>query len=341
MTVQMNTKISGEYKFVIMNTETNEEKETEWIPNLITDFGIDKLYLGSSYSGDTTNNWAYYCSVGADNTPPTESDEALFNKIGATASYDTGYNSSSVEGAPNYRSIHTTKYTFTQGSVEGNISEVGVGSKSDGTKLVSRALILDGNGNPTTLSLTSIDQLTVYYRITIQFPLSLTGSLDFNGTTVYYKAQTYRIISQSSAGFAASGITQLLAETYQYSNYSMIFYDTTVDFPANPTLNVTYGGTSNYIQCQSSSHGSTANNRTSLIPGATYVDSTYLITDAGGAPSSGNGLGFLVFRGLAAYQPYYIGIKLYSDAGLTTPYGVPKTSSNTFSFVCRLTVSRV
>lgn len=123
-----------------------------WQNNLITDAGLDML------ATTTTPHKARWCRVGSGSAAPAPTDTSLVSQI-ASVQGDNGSGSSGVG-----YSAATFTYTFSQGAVQGNLAEIGF-SQSESGPLFSRALIKDGNGNPTTITVTEIDVLTVTYEV--------------------------------------------------------------------------------------------------------------------------------------------------------------------------------
>lgn len=64
----------------------------------------------------------------------------------------------------------TVRHQFGQGQAAGNLSEIGIQSGSASGPLWSRALILDGQGDPTTITVLPDDFLTCYYTLRIMIP---------------------------------------------------------------------------------------------------------------------------------------------------------------------------
>lgn len=126
----------------------SREVVAPWQDNLITDAGLDNL-------GST--NWMRVCHLGAGNAAPSFSDTALQSPIaevsGNVAAGPTGTGYSSALGT----------YVFGQGVAVGIIAEIGV--SPPGGSLTTRALIVDENGDPTTITVGPIDVLTVTYQL--------------------------------------------------------------------------------------------------------------------------------------------------------------------------------
>lgn len=163
--------LSGQYRAEIRRNN-QLILETDWFDNLITDYGLNLL-------GETTPT--LYCKVGTGTNVPTILDSTLTGVLGTTLLPGaTGTNSL----APNYISSLTYACAFAQGAVVGNITEVAIASS---TNLFSRALITDSSGNPVSLSLLAIDQLTIYYKLNIKNdPTTFNGNLTLNSTDYTY-----------------------------------------------------------------------------------------------------------------------------------------------------------
>jgi hypothetical protein len=172
-------KTSGKFQINIENTETGTVTELPWTDNAILD---------SWYSSQYAYNNLWYLHFGTGASPATRADTGLetpLNQRITSTSNLTEVNRQSV-GA-----VCTEEITFVfvgaQGTVQGNVAELGLGqSTSATTKMFTRSLIKDGNGNPTTLSLGPNDILTVYYTITKFTDITATNVLastvvDING----------------------------------------------------------------------------------------------------------------------------------------------------------------
>ena len=168
ITMQHETQCAGWFKIEATRPDGTRRVLADWFPNLILNGGLDRV-------GDNTDymNW---CQVGSGSTAPVATQTALVNRIAGTSTRQ-----SSVEGAqasaPYYGWFRRT-YRFAQGVAAGNLSEVGVGWATSGS-LFSRALILDGGGSPTTITVLSDEVLDVTYELR-RYP----GTVDLTGTVV-------------------------------------------------------------------------------------------------------------------------------------------------------------
>src|SRR5690606_12895632 len=164
--------VRGRYRLTVRGGDMRVRRESPWIDNLITNIGLDSLASGTS---------SRTCVVGTGNTAPNAADTALASQVASTTTTVT----SSIQTDNNspYGMTATVVKRFAQGAAAGNLAEVGIGSAANA--LFSRALIVDEEGNPTTLSVQSDEVLDVTYQLIAYPPLSdvedtvaITGSGD-------------------------------------------------------------------------------------------------------------------------------------------------------------------
>ena len=192
--IGMHNKLQGKYNLVITRPD-NTVIETGWFDNLVLNSGLDMV--GTAYAPFV------YCQLGTGSSTPVATQTTLDASVASAYGYvSTNVNS----GAPNYSAVVTYEYSFAQGAVVGNMAEIGIGPGSTGT-LFSRALISNSSG-PTTITITAIDQLTVYYQLTITPTITdQTGSFLLSGNNVNYTTRPMNIASFSvpTNGFYSAG----------------------------------------------------------------------------------------------------------------------------------------
>lgn len=184
--MEINNKVCGFFRLeaakIVDGKEISRRVVADWFPNLITNAGLDRL----SGVGSTAGYEHFrYGIVGASNTPPAITDTTIGSIVGVSdgglvlglvQAKTSGTNSIS----PYYRWAKIT-YRFAQGVATGNLSEVGVGWTGSPTYLLfSHALILDGIGNPTTITILADETLDVLYEYRI-YP----KETDSTGTTIF------------------------------------------------------------------------------------------------------------------------------------------------------------
>jgi len=305
--IHINTKValSGEYKLVIKRN--GEEIETGWFKNLILNQGLDQL--GSD------NAVLYgYARVGTGTTAPTVNNTTLEAQVAAS---NVGPSDTTVvnSGASNYTTLTTYEYTFTQGAVVGNISEVGVGWATTGATLFSRALIVDNVGTPTTITLTSIDQLIIYYRLNASQPLTDTTT----AVTISSVSYPYTIRTGNAASFC-SGIS-----TFWYGYGFTRLYGAYL-YGSDATLGPITGSLSGTL-IANSGNGDITFTYPAYTPGSYFRDSTLNV-----AVNKGNAVG-----GIGGIVLFW-GSSLSNQIVLPTP--IPKTNTQVLTITQRFTWAR-
>lgn len=173
--------LKGFFKMVAIRPDGEERVLADWFPNLILDSGLNLM---------GTTNYTEGCQVGTNNTAPVNGDTALHSFLAGTTTKISRVES--AQGAPPYYSKTITEYEFGTGVAAGNLSEVGVGPAGTGD-LFSRALILDGGGSPTTITVLSDEILHVFYELRAYPPL-----VD-GGGVVNISGTDYTIVSRAAA----------------------------------------------------------------------------------------------------------------------------------------------
>lgn len=186
-------KLGGEMKLVITKPD-GTTYETDWFDNIILNQGLDRLGSGS-------NQVISYAQVGTGNSTPVATQTALDLPLAGSAQQTSPNGGLTNSGSPSYIQNFTWFFAFAQGAVVGNITEIGISwAAGTGPTLFSRALILDNMGSPTSITIVAIDQLTVYYRLKIQPPLTdTTGSVTIGGTPYNYTGRVAQVGSFSNS----------------------------------------------------------------------------------------------------------------------------------------------
>ena len=168
ITMQHETQCAGWFKLEAIRPDGTRRVLADWFPNLILNGGLDRMGANADYLS--------WCQVGSGSTAPVATQTALVNRIAGTNTHQSSVNGAQAS-AP-YYGWHRRTYRFAQGVAAGNLSEVGVGWATSGS-LFSRALILDGGGSPTTITVLSDEVLDVTYELR-RYP----GTVDLTGTVV-------------------------------------------------------------------------------------------------------------------------------------------------------------
>ena len=115
----------------------------DWMPNKILDAGRNIMADRS--------DWLTDAQIGTDNTLPTASHTQLLGWIAGTSDIQSAIFGS--QGSAPWYGWKRTTYRFPPGAITNeNLSEAGVGWGTSGATLISRALIVDGAGDETTVT---------------------------------------------------------------------------------------------------------------------------------------------------------------------------------------------
>jgi hypothetical protein len=130
----------------------------DWFPNVITDTGLNAM------GTNNLNNLVAYAKVGSGTATPAFSDTQLQTFVASTNTLQTS-SSGVVVGPPRYAYARWTR-RFGAGAAAGNLTEIGMGKINTNTDILySRALIVDGLGNPTTITILADEVLDVTYEL--------------------------------------------------------------------------------------------------------------------------------------------------------------------------------
>lgn len=188
--------LTGHFKMTVGGGKRGRVVLAEF-DNLILDAGLNRLGTGEIAS---------HIQVGSGSSTPTVSQTALDAFVAQTSTVLTGDVDTYVAGPPEYINIIRGR-RFAEGVAAGNLSEVGIGWTAAPGSLFSRALILDGLGSPTTITVLSDEFLDVEYTLRVYPPaLDRTGMITIQGVNYNYTIRACNTSSSSQSG-ALSGWT--------------------------------------------------------------------------------------------------------------------------------------
>lgn len=152
------SSMQGFYKLVKEHESGIITYESDWFPNLITNAGLNRM---------GTDGVTDAISIGTGITTPNVTDTALAVFAARSTTAGSGDGTFGNFGAPTYTAWRNVAKRFNFGVLNGNYTEVSVDYNAGGGTYVtfSRALILDGGGNPTTITVLPTEALTVYYQL--------------------------------------------------------------------------------------------------------------------------------------------------------------------------------
>jgi hypothetical protein len=180
--------LTGEYKLVKWKNG-HVVQETPWFDNLILDAGLNRWGTGAIIDRTV---------IGTGTAAPDASQTSL-QSFSASSTNTTGITTSVTNsGASLYYNELVRGNRFAAGTLNGTYTEVGVGWGD--TTLFSRALIVDGSGNPTSITVLSDEVLDVYYRFRKYPPLTdVTGSRVISGVSYSYTLRASLVTSSSTS----------------------------------------------------------------------------------------------------------------------------------------------
>lgn len=178
--LKIEIKLAGRFKLSSARLDSNGDEVvgsrrelTGWFDNLILDQGMN-------YLGGILSTYANACQVGSGTTAPAVSDTGLVSRVAGTSTILSS--SSSPASVPPYYVALTRTFRFAEGAAAGNLAEIGVGQTTTTNTLFSRALIKDGMGNPTTITVLSDEILDVTYELRYYCPpTDVTGTIVATG----------------------------------------------------------------------------------------------------------------------------------------------------------------
>lgn len=187
--------VRGEYNLICardVGLVSEHVEETGFFSNMVLDNFF--TYIASQTAFPYFPNQVKSVRVGSGTTAPVATQTTLVSPL-ASSSGGQAAASAYSESAPTvvsniWSSTITMTFQFGLGQVIGNVSEVGFALPNASAPTVhTRALVVDGNGNPTSITVTAQDQLTVIYKLTVSVPYTVqTGQVVISGVTYNYTA---------------------------------------------------------------------------------------------------------------------------------------------------------
>lgn len=164
-------QMQGRFTLIAHKLDGSSRVVADWFDNLILDNGLNRIPV--------TGGMFDRCCVGSG----TAAASAGQTQMGALVASTTTI-TASPEGNELASGYCWRRYTFRfgQGAAAGNLSEVGIGLTD--TDLFSRARIIDGSGNPTTVTVLNDEFLDVVYELRAYWPTTdVTGTLTINSVS--------------------------------------------------------------------------------------------------------------------------------------------------------------
>lgn len=193
-------RMQGFYRLRTYRPDGRLHRDTGEFPNLITDSGLD--IVGGSHGGSSLTNYR----VGTGNVAPDVTDTGLVSQVAQTTTPGSMVSGSTVRNTDGIRwAQRSTTGRFAAPGVAYNLQEVGVAAQS-GQNIFSRALIVDGEGDPVTLPWGADEALDVTYILRIYPPEEdLETEMTVSGVTYDVVVRQAQSGSWSPTGYNGSG----------------------------------------------------------------------------------------------------------------------------------------
>lgn len=302
--------------------------------NLVLNTGLD--YICDFGSGATLSSGMFFrCSVGSSNTAPAAGQTLLISPIGSVTSASAVPSGPTAFPGVNPYIEYSVQYDFAVGAIVGNVAEIGIGPGTyNVTSLFSRALVLDGGGSPTVVSVLVTESLRVtYYIRNYIITTDVAGVVTIGGINYNYviRAAAWNNFSLPVTTFPGGWTTTAgqLGNGYVFRTV-LNFAGLGIGAPTSAPIAAFSTQTLNTIDLIPGNTGGSVGCGTNSIqtytPGQYYRDNiiTIGLTEAN---SLTGGIGAIVYGG--AFGVYQMSF---------TPK-LPKTNLNAFALRLRITVS--
>jgi len=191
--INMGMVYKGEIKITMRDANGKYLYETDWLPNVITDVGLDNVAIHGS------SMWQN-CYLGSGNTPAAFTDTALATYMGQANGSGAPATTTGSNGAPNYEVYEIRGYRANAGVATGTIQEIGFGNIN--TNLSVRSIISPGivKANDQIMDIT---HKRWFWRDLVTS--DLTGTLDISGVTYDWILRAAEVAVGYAEGFASAG----------------------------------------------------------------------------------------------------------------------------------------
>lgn len=186
-------RVAGWFKMEAIRPDGRRRLLADWFPNIITNEGLNRI--------GTVADYLNACRVGSGSATPAATDTNLQSHVAGSGTVFS--ENRAAQGTPPYYASITRVYRFAAGVAAGNLQEIGIANNAANATgiLFSRALILDGSGNPTTITVLGDEVLDATYQCRLYPPLSdVNGTVAIGGVDIDY---TLRAMAVTSVSFWA------------------------------------------------------------------------------------------------------------------------------------------
>lgn len=207
--IKTDVGLEGRYLLIKRNAK-GEVVQTAEFSNLITNIGLDQLGLGGAMT-------SFF--VGAGTNAATTTETQMGSYVATTSA--TGSTNGAAPVTPDYVSTRNLSGRFAAGVAAGNLTEIGIGwfvggSPASDHRVFSRARIVDGGGNPTTITVLADEVLDVIYTLKAYRDLTdKTYSIVISGVTYSVLARpslvAQNVFSATNLAMGASKVSVVYA----------------------------------------------------------------------------------------------------------------------------------
>lgn len=155
MNIVRKAQVSGRFQLTVSGGKRGLI-EHPWMDNMVTDYGLNIFRQSTRIE---------YIGVGSSNQLPSPSDTGLVSPIGRSQLIPIPTNAQ--HGWNDEEGFGWTRYvgTFARGAAAGNVAELAALRSNNNTTAMCRALVVDGSGNPSSITVLSDEVLTVTWEL--------------------------------------------------------------------------------------------------------------------------------------------------------------------------------
>ena len=227
--------ISGHYHIELLDKQ-GTILNTWSFSNIITNSGMDAI--GSTVGGEVAELFNFM-QTGAGSTTPSGTDTGLASPIAGRVTYNASQGSDILSDSSGSFYTRRLTYFFDESVANGNITEVGIFTLSTGGRLVTRALVRDNLGVPTTITKTSDNQLRVFYTYRVYVPLNdVTGTINLAGLPYDFIIRPQAVSQSNGWGTGTGFASPNSAGGYSYEISSRAWGGSTLFAGASPSGNL-------------------------------------------------------------------------------------------------------
>lgn len=192
-TPQLVTRYAGRWNLKVMRPDGRIREELDF-KNMILNSGLDQLCSNAGNVGQAI-------VVGSGNTAPAATQTQLAALVATQSQGSSPYYTDQLQATAPYYGTSVVTRQFAVGAAPGNLTEIGLcnGANQTSAPLFSRALILDGLGQPTALTVLSDEILIATHYCRQYVPTAdVNGVVNISGVNYNYTIRAAECTSANS-----------------------------------------------------------------------------------------------------------------------------------------------